>query len=168
MTHLFTQWCGHRLKTGLRTSGATSRPDNNLGLLLGFPKSSKQASSVKPFDCQCFRMQTNGQILLRICKRIHSGVTHQTLNTSRNELHSELPCSEMSTRPMEHNIMQPSALCTRMGGECLKLQYYNIFSSNKSEAGEGQRKTEIKVVLALLSHKHTVRWRAGSVWLIST
>lgn len=51
--------------------------------------------------------------------------------------------------------MHPSANVQAQGTtECLKLQYYKIFSSNKQEYGEVEvKKTEIKPVLALLPHE---------------
>lgn len=52
--------------------------------------------------------------------------------------------------------MHPSANVQAQGTtECLKLQYYKIFSSNKQESGEVEEKTEIKPVLAYYYHmKH--------------
>lgn len=75
-----------------------------------------------------------------------------------NDLPTELLCFQMSNQPISTtSIMHPSANVQAQGTnrECLKLHYYNIFSSYKQECGEvgGGKETEIKPVLALLPHE---------------
>lgn len=66
--------------------------------------------------------------------------------------------------------MHPSANVQAQGtAECLKLQYYKIFSSNKQESGEVEEKNRDKACLSIITTWNTLlSWWAGSVWLIGT
>lgn len=100
--------------------GADLRPDNNLGLMLGYNKFSQPAYFVKHtqhfcyifyaqfIDCECFRIQTNGQILIDFDSK--STQVFNVTTQGRNEFPTELLCFEMSNQPISTtNIMQPSA-----------------------------------------------------------